>query len=187
MLSQQQQQSYATLARPFKQIVAVGHEGVIGREGQLPWHLPNDLKNFKKQTQGHTVIMGRKTYESIGKPLPNRENWVVTTQKKGDFPCETFTSLNNVRIRALLEREKTPQQDFYVIGGSRLYQESLAYTQEILLTRVHGYFFGGDAFYPCNLKAEGFKLISVNPQDKAHSFELWKHESCLLPSDLPLT
>lgn len=109
-------------------IAAMSPRRVIGAAGKIPWHLPEDLKFFKRTTLGHVIVMGRKTYESLGRPLPGRENWVVS--RTADF--------EGVRmIRDLAEiTEPGDGREIFVIGGAELYAALLPRTREILLTHV---------------------------------------------------
>lgn len=112
----------------MKAIAAMSRNRVIGREGKIPWHLPEDLKFFKRTTLGHVVLMGRKTYESIGRPLPGRENWVVS--RTANFPGVTM-------IRDLAEIPPPPDgREVYLIGGAELYRALLPGCTEFLLTLV---------------------------------------------------
>jgi dihydrofolate reductase len=126
--------------------VAVAENGVIGKENNLPWHLPEDLKHFKELTLGKTVLMGRKTYESIvtrlGKPLPGRKNVVITRQTDYKVP-------DGVLIFSNLETafKELANEDIYVIGGAEIYKQALPYAQKFFLTRVKGKY-QGDAFFP---------------------------------------
>lgn len=125
-------------------IVAVAENGIIGHKNQLIWHLPNDLKQFRRLTTGHCIIMGRKTFESIGKPLPNRTSIIIS--RNPDFHvegCITVHSLENAIKKALeLENEET-----FVIGGAEIYRLSLPKVDKIYLTEVH-HIFEGDTFFP---------------------------------------
>jgi dihydrofolate reductase len=122
-------------------IVAMARNRAIGKDNRLPWHFPADLKHFKRRTMGSTVIMGRKTYESIGKPLPNRENFVLSRAPQKDTEhLRFFTSYEDA-----LKSVKTP--DAYVIGGAELYNQTIDKVDGIYLTRI-GADYEGDAFYP---------------------------------------
>lgn len=114
-------------------IVAVSMNGVIGKEGKLPWHLSDDLKRFKATTTGHSVIMGRKAYMEIGKPLPNRVNYVLThdTGFKADG-CVVCTSLSSAFEHALNSGETI----CYVIGGATVYKEAMPFLDELFVTEV---------------------------------------------------
>jgi len=123
-------------------IAAMAANRVIGRNNALPWHLPADLKHFKALTLGHPVVMGRKTYESIGRPLPGRRNLVITRNRDFSAPgCEPVSSLD----AALAACRGAPE--IFIIGGAELYRESLARAQRLELTEIHAAF-DGDATFP---------------------------------------
>jgi dihydrofolate reductase len=122
-------------------VVAIAQNNAIGKNNQLLWHLPADLKHFKQITSGHTVIMGRKTYDSIGKPLPNRRNIVITRQPLRLEGCEVASSLNEA-----LELCKEEAETF-LIGGAQIYEQALLITHRIYLTEVHQEF-EADTFFP---------------------------------------
>lgn len=135
-------------------VVAVGENGVIGRGGALPWRLSGDLKYFKRVTLGRPVIMGRKTYESIGKPLPGRTNIVVSRQQGFEAPgclvCQSFeAALEAARREAVALRA----DEICVIGGAGLYDTALAGADRIYLTEVH-LAPEGDTFFPKLDKAQ---------------------------------
>lgn len=123
-------------------IVAISENNAIGKDNQLLWHLPADLKHFKNITSGHPIIMGRKTYESIGKPLPNRRNIVITRQK--DFKIQGVDVVNSVE-EALSICEGEPE--IFIIGGAEIYRTAFDQTDKIYLTKVHQHF-DADAFFP---------------------------------------
>ena len=120
-------------------IAAMSSNRAIGLEGRIPWHLSEDLKFFKRTTLGHVVLMGRKTHESIGKPLPGRENWILS--RTAEIP--------GVRTLRSLEEIPAPPEgkNLYLIGGAELYAALLPRCTEILLTRVN-IDTPGDAFFP---------------------------------------
>lgn len=129
-------------------IVAIGENNEIGKGGKMPWHLPADLKHFKALTLGKPVIMGRKTFEAIGKPLPERRNIVVTRNPDWHTQeCETAASLTDALVLAAGARE------IMLIGGGELYREALPRAQRIYLTRVHSRF-EADTFFPALDSAE---------------------------------
>ena len=114
-------------------VVAIDNENAIGRNGDLLCHLPNDLKHFKNITSGHTVVMGRRTYESLPKgALPNRTNIVITSDAAENYP-------NCIVVRSLEEAfEKAPSdKEIFIIGGGQLYCSSLELTEKLYLTRIH--------------------------------------------------
>lgn len=120
-------------------IAACSRNWVIGKDNQLIWHLPEDLKRFKQITSNKTVLMGRKTYESIGKPLPNRTNLIVTSDK--NFKADGCIIYNDL-IQALRH-----DSDIIVIGGSQIYQQSIKIADKIELTMIDQYF-EGDSYFP---------------------------------------
>ncbi len=116
-------------------IVAIDENKAIGKNNQLLWHLPNDLKFFKKTTSGHPIIMGRKTYDSIGKPLPNRKNIIITRNKDLKIEgAEVYTSL----LEALGDLEE--ENEVFIIGGAEIYKQALPISDKIYLTQVHHQF-----------------------------------------------
>lgn len=130
-------------------IVAAAKNGVIGRDNQLPWHLPQDLKYFKAVTLGKPVIMGRKTYESIGRPLPGRTNIVVTRSK--EWSAVDGVIVTNSFEQALSEAQKVLSDNLLVseamvIGGAEIYRSALQFVDRIYLTRV-AVEPDGDAFF----------------------------------------
>ena len=124
-------------------ICAASANGVIGMDNRLPWRLPADLARFKKLTMGHPILMGRKTFESIGKPLPGRTNLVVTRQ--ADFKaCGCLVAHS---LQEALQRCENEEQVF-VIGGETLYREALPLADRIYLTRIHRDFEGDRFLFP---------------------------------------
>jgi dihydrofolate reductase len=125
-------------------IVARARNGVIGRGNQLPWHLPEDLKYFKRTTMGAPVIMGRKTHESIGRPLPGRRNLVVTRDASRRFEgCETVGSL----AEAVARCEQDGMAEVFLIGGAQLYLEGLGQADRLLVTEID-HDVEGDTVFP---------------------------------------
>jgi len=123
-------------------IVAVADNGVIGRDNDLPWRLRDDLRRFKALTTGHTVIMGRRTYESIGRPLPDRRNIVLS--RNADFApagVEVFQDLDSALAAAASEAR------VFVLGGRGVFAEALPHTDVLHLTRVHAEV-DGDVYFP---------------------------------------
>ena len=119
-------------------IAACSKNRAIGKDNKLLWHLPNDLKRFKRLTTGKTVVMGRKTFESIGKPLPNRKNIVLTTNKDLLIEgCEVITSISELNLI----------EDIVIIGGEQIYKLFIDLADIIELTLIDKYF-DGDAFFP---------------------------------------
>jgi dihydrofolate reductase len=122
-------------------VVAIAANNAIGKNNKLLWHLPKDLRHFKELTTGHTVIMGRKTFDSVGKPLPNRRNIVVTRQNIQIDGCEVVNSLE-----AALELAKG-EAELDIIGGAEIYKQAMPLTNYIYLTIVHQDF-DADTFFP---------------------------------------
>lgn len=156
-------------------IVAASTNNVIGKDNQMVWHLPDDFKYFKKNTLDHSIVMGRKTYDSIGKALPDRRNIVVTRNQ--DWladEVDVANSLDEVLSYCRDERE------IFIIGGANLYKQTLPMAQKVLLTRVHAEI-DGDALFP-ELFPEEWKLISQeqHAKDEKHAydftFEVWERQ-----------
>ncbi|WP_428912595.1 dihydrofolate reductase [Niallia sp. Krafla_26] len=124
-------------------IVAMDKNRVIGKENQLPWHLPEDLKFFKRVTMGHPIIMGRKTHESIGKPLPGRENIIVTRNK--DYKSEGCTVIHSLEDLRQFANQKN--EEVFVIGGAQLFIETFPIADRLYITEIH-HEFDGDTFFP---------------------------------------
>jgi dihydrofolate reductase len=129
--------------------------GVIGRDNRLPWHLPADLAYFRQLTTGHTVVMGRKTFESIGKPLKNRRNVVVT--RNPAFRADGCTV-----VHSLAEAWRAAGDgDVFVIGGAELFREALPAADRLYVTRIH-HAFEGDVYFP-EFPADEWRLVSRRP------------------------
>ena len=146
-------------------VVAAAENNAIGKDNQLLWHLPNDLRFFKRTTTGHTVVMGRKTYESVGKPLPNRRNIIITRQAGYTAPgAEVVNSL-----AAALER-CADEEEVFIVGGAEIYRQALPLLDRIYLTRVHAQP-EGDTFFP-ELGGKDWQLVSEekHPADDRHAY-----------------
>jgi dihydrofolate reductase len=122
-------------------VVAISENHVIGKDNQLPWYMPNDLKHFKDITTGHTVIMGRKTYDSVGKPLPRRRNIIITRKPITIEGCEFVNSIEAALALCADEPE------VFIVGGAEIYKQSIKLTDRIYLTIIHKKF-DGDSFFP---------------------------------------
>ena len=137
-------------------IAAICENNVLGKDNQLIWHLPEDLKRFKRLTTGHAIIMGRKTFESLPKALPNRHNIVVTRNqnyfKEGITVCHS--------LEAAIECSKNDDQPF-VIGGGQVYEQAIEFADVIELTKIHTQF-EGDVFFP----EIDFKKWSVEKEER---------------------
>ncbi len=158
-------------------IVAADENNVIGRDNKLPWHLPNDLKYFKNITWGMPVVMGRKTFESIGKPLPGRTNIVVTRNMnwKGDGAIVVHQVNEAIEVATSYD-----VKEIYIIGGAALFATTLADANRLYLTRIH-HQFEGDVFFPAIdekiwlLKKETF-CDADEKNAFPHSFQSWERK-----------
>ncbi len=149
-------------------IVAAAENNVIGKDNQLIWHLSDDLKRFKKLTSGHFIIMGRKTFESFPKPLPNRTHVVITRQKDYKVPkgvIVVHSMKEAVSVATLSDAEP------FVIGGGEIYKQALPFATKIELTRVH-HEFEGDAYFPeIDLKDWKETANTFHKKDDKHEYE----------------
>jgi dihydrofolate reductase len=159
-------------------IAAFAQNLVVGINNSLPWHLPEDLKYFKRTTSGKAIIMGRKTYESIGRPLPNRTNIVVT--RNPDFKAEGVVTV--MSLEAGIKHAESVNlingiDEVMIIGGAAIYQASLPMADRLYLTHVHANV-EGDAYFPTvdfdqwkEVGREDFKKDESNPYD--YSFSIY--------------
>lgn len=125
-------------------IVAVAENSVIGKDNKLIWHLPEDLKRFKKLTTGHTIIMGRKTFESLGRVLPNRKHVILCNDMELNIEDENVEVLEDI---SMLKQYIDSTEENFVIGGATIYKLLLPYANKIYLTLIHEKF-EGDVFFP---------------------------------------
>ena len=133
-------------------IAALGKNRVIGDHNTLPWNLPADLAHFKEVTMGHPIIMGRKTYDSIGRPLPKRRNIVITRQADLAIPgCEIASSLEDALKMTKHEAE------VFIIGGAQIFEQALPHANRMYLTYID-HDFPGDAYFP-EYKESDWKII----------------------------
>jgi dihydrofolate reductase len=139
----------------IKIIVAMDQNRGIGINNQLPWSIKEDLKEFRRLTLGHSVIMGRKTLDSIGKALPGRNNYVVTHQKY--LPYENVTIIEEIDL--FFEEKKNSDDVVFVIGGASLYKIAIKYCDELIISEINGQF-KCDTFFPEFNKLE-FELYSI--------------------------
>ncbi len=145
-------------------IVAIDQNNAIGKDNQLLWHLPKDLSFFKNVTSGNAIIMGRKTFESIGKALPNRRNIVISTQKDLQYAGAEITSSLNAAI------ELVGNADSYIIGGGSIYQQALTLVDRLYITKVAANF-EADTFFP-TINWDEWTLVSKedHPSDEKHAY-----------------
>lgn len=154
-------------------IAAAGENNELGKDNDLLWHLPDDFKRFKQLTTGHHIIMGRKTFESFPKPLPNRTHLIITRNK--DYKKEGAVVVHS--IAEALEISKEDLQPF-IIGGGEIYKMGLPIADKIELTRVHSTFDDADTFFP-KFSNEEWQLVSEIKHEKAErhkfsfSYQTW--------------
>lgn len=146
-------------------VAAAGENDALGKDNELVWHLPDDFKRFKKITSHHTIIMGRKTFESFPKLLPNRKHIVITRQD--DYNNKAIVVVHS--IEEALDY-CSGEKEVFVIGGGEIYKMALAYADKIELTRVHGNF-EADAFFP-KINESYWKLDKsvYHEKDESHDF-----------------
>ncbi len=164
---------------PLSLIAALADNNVIGINNKLPWHLPADLKHFKAITSGKPVIMGRRTWQSIDRALPNRLNIVVSKQLNFNADgAEVYSSLEKAILRANNWAHQQQVSELMLIGGAQIYQEALAkqLVSKLYLTRVH-LSPKGDAYFPKFNREEWQKIAStdfaVEGDKPAYTFENW--------------
>ncbi len=154
-------------------IAAAAENNELGKDNDLLWHLPDDFKRFKQLTTGHHIIMGRKTFESFPKPLPNRTHLVITRNK--NYKKEGAVVVHS--LEKALKMAENDEQPF-IIGGGEIYKMGLPRAEKIELTRVHATFKDADTFFP-NFSQEEWELISEthHPKDEKHkyafTYETW--------------
>ena len=144
-------------------IVAVAENGIIGDKNTLLWHISEDLRNFKRVTSGHPVIMGRKTFDSLGRPLPNRTNVVITRQNLEIEGCKVVHSLEEALSLF------SPEEEVFVIGGAQIYAEALPLADRFYLTRVH-HAYEGDTSFPKWNESE-WTLIESERFERGEKYE----------------
>jgi dihydrofolate reductase len=147
-------------------IAAVAENNALGKNNELVWHLPNDFKRFKSLTTGHHIVMGRKTFESFPKPLPNRTHIIITRQK--NYHPENCIVVDSIeKAIAICPKEDTS----YIIGGGEIYTLGLPFTDKIEITRVHHHF-EADTFFP-KINIEEWKILQseFNPKDEKHDYD----------------
>lgn len=136
-------------------IVAMDKNNVIGFHNKMPWHLPNDLKFFKEKTTGHTIVMGRKTFESLGRVLPNRKH-IVVSRSNLDLPNEVEIIHDIDSIMTLAEQNKA--EELFVIGGGNIFRQILPYADRLYVTVIEEAF-EGDVFFP-TISLDEWKEVS---------------------------
>ena len=163
----------------FSILVAMANNRVIGRDNRLPWHLPADLKHFKFLTMGQTIVMGRKTYESIGKPLPGRANVIVTRQMDYEAPGAVVVNSIEDALRVCEETSMGNAENF-IIGGEKLYRQALKFCQRMYVTEIIRDY-EGNVFFPEFDKNEWEekqrdKHISAKDDDLEYHFVIYERK-----------
>ncbi|GAA4730059.1 dihydrofolate reductase [Flavisolibacter ginsenosidimutans] len=158
-------------------LVAASENNVIGKDNKLPWHLPDDLKYFKNLTWAMPILMGRKTFDSIGKPLPGRKSIVIT--RNNDWGHEGVDVVHS--IEAAVEKAKEyGAKEIFVIGGAEIFKTSLPNANRIYLTRIH-HPFDGDVFFPV-INEKEWTLVSKRYCEKDaknaydHTYQVWERK-----------
>ena len=147
----------------FTIIVAVGKNNEIGKNNNLIWHIPNDLKFFKQVTQNSKIVMGRKTFQSLPKRLMNREYFIIT--KNVDFVIDYATTITN--IDAFIEENKDTKEEIFIIGGASVYNMFLPYVRKMYITQIYKSDEMADTYFPNFNKEEWNKsVISKNIQNE---------------------
>ncbi len=149
-------------------IAAASKNNALGKDNDLLWHLPDDFKRFKKLTTGHKIIMGRKTFESFPKPLPNREHIIITRDKTYKVDYESCKIVHS--LKEALQAVKNDAISF-IIGGGEIYKQAEEFATKIELTRVHE-LFEADTFFPLT-DSENWELVDevYHPKDEKHKFD----------------
>lgn len=154
-------------------IAAAGENNALGKDGDLVWHLPDDFKRFKKLTTGHYIVMGRKTWESFPRPLPNRTHIIITRNK--NYKADGGIIVHSMEDALAYAKD---DENTFIIGGGEIYTMGMDYASHIELTRVHGTF-EADAFFP-EIPEDQWKLINSETHEKddrhdyAFTYETYK-------------
>ena len=136
-------------------IVAIAENNVIGKDNQLIWHLPEDLKRFKKITTDHTIIMGRKTFESLGRILPNRKHVILCNDMELEINDENVEVLSDI---SMLDKYINSEEEHFIIGGATIYRLLMPYANKMYVTLIHQEF-EGDVSFP-EIKEEEWEVVS---------------------------
>ncbi len=156
-------------------IVAIANNNVIGKDNKLIWHLPEDLKRFKSLTSGHTIIMGRKTFESLGRILPNRKHIILSKSGILKIQDKNVDIVNDIEM---LNKYIQSQEEYFVIGGDSIYQKLMPYVTKMYVTKIY-HEFEGDAFFP-EIKDSEWKIISkqkgIKDEKNPYDYEYINYE-----------
>jgi dihydrofolate reductase len=158
-------------------LLAADENNVIGKDNRLPWHLPNDLKYFKNLTWGMPILMGRKTFESIGKPLPGRKNIVITRSQ--DWQKDGVEVVHSTEEAVAIAQE-SDIKEIFIIGGAEIFNSILPQANRVYLTRIH-HQFEGDVFFPELNKNEwqlkNQKFCAADDKNAyPHAFQVWERK-----------
>jgi len=154
-------------------IVAVGKNNEIGFENKMLWHIPEDFQNFKKLTTGHHILMGRKTFESIGKPLPNRTTIIIS--RNPDYKVEGCYSYSNIS-KAIQFAADAGEDELFIIGGAEIYKQTMLHCHNLYISKVEGEY-DADTFYPEINKLFELKSSKEYPKTvktPAWNFQIWQ-------------
>ena len=153
-------------------VAALDRNGVIGRGGELPWHLPDDLKRFKRMTMGHCLIMGRRTYDSIGRVLPGRVSIVITRHPQEVAPADRLLVASDLDTALdLVATTDMDHREAFVVGGGQIYELALPRAEQLYLTRVQTSV-EGDVYFP-EIDYDDWRVMmqDIHPADEKHEFE----------------
>ncbi|HEX6332799.1 MAG TPA: dihydrofolate reductase [Flavisolibacter sp.] len=159
-------------------LVAADENNVIGKDNKLPWHLPNDLKYFKNQTWGMPILMGRKTFDSIGRPLPGRKSIIITRNENWHY--EGVHAVHTLQ-GAMDKASEFGAREIFVIGGAEIFNSSFPRAGRIYITRIH-HKFEGDVFFP-EIPHEEWNLVQsrfCHADEKnaySHTFQVWERKT----------
>lgn len=157
-------------------IVAVSENHVIGVDNDLPWRLPSDLKFFKEMTLGHHILMGRKNFDSMGRPLPGRTNIVITRNK--EFYHSGVIIRNDI-MAGIQYAQEAGEKELFIVGGEQIYRQTMELWDTLYLTRVHTNIENGSAFFP-EIENTSWRLLESKKIDSdeknpfAHSFQIFE-------------
>lgn len=154
------------------QIVATDLDCCIGKNNALPWHIPEDLKHFKKITEGGIVVMGRKTYQSIGKPLPDRSNWVLSNYFLDIPGIQVAHSITEILSKATEEALEKGKNCIFVIGGGQVYRDTLFCTDTIFMTQIQVRVAGDTYYFDPSMR---FKTTSIGDQQTSENGSRYRH------------
>jgi dihydrofolate reductase len=155
----------ATFRSEIALVAALSKNGVIGREGKLPWHLPNDLKRFRETTVGKPVVMGRKTFESIGRILPGRTNIIITRKPEWKRLAPPQALVVHSLADALVSADRIRAEEICVIGGAEIFQAAMPFATRLYLTEVQQEV-EGDVYFP-RVPHDQFRLVREERLEKA--------------------